>query len=42
MSEYVYIGIASIAVFAIADQYEVAYLMGMVTALQYVMDQEEE
>ena len=42
MSKYVYLGIGSIVVFAIASQYEIAYLMGMVTALQYVMDQEEE
>ena len=42
MSKYVYLGIASVVVLAIASQYEVAYLMGMVTALQYVMEQEEE
>lgn len=42
MSRDIWLGIAAVVVLTIAKQYEIAYLMGMVTALQYVQEKSYE
>ena len=42
MSADTHLGLAGVVIFIVIRQYEFAYLMGMVTALQFAFDYGEE
>lgn len=42
MSADIHLGLAGVVVFIVIRQYELAYLMGMVTALQFAFEYGEE